>query len=220
MLSSDELARAERFHYPKDRSAFVIARASLRWLLGNYLGCPPESLSFKYGTYGKPFLTGSERGKLNFNLSHAGGYALVGFTPGQPIGVDLEAEDPSIEIERLTERFFSPAESRQVLALPTADRVAAFFRTWTRKEAFLKAHGAGLNLPLSQFSVTVDLKEPVRVEQIGWAPEEAKNWAMASFMVREGLPGAIVVGGRLDALCFYGFALPTFLSPSPRSERL
>ncbi len=207
MLSADELARAERFHYAKDRSEFIIARATLRWLLGKYLGRAPESLSFDYGTYGKPSLSATERDKLNFNLSHAGGYALVGITSGQTIGVDLEAENPGIEIERLTERFFSPAESRQVLALPVTDRVPAFFRTWTRKEAFLKAHGAGLNLPLEQFSVTVDLKEPVRVEQIGWAPEEARKWALASFMVAEGLPGAVVVAGQLDALCFYDLTL-------------
>ena len=205
MLSPDELARAERFHYAKDRSAFIIARAGLRWLLGKYLGCAPERLSFRYGAYGKPFIAGPGQGKLDFNLSHAGGYALVGFSSGQPIGVDLEAEDPTIEIERLTQRFFSTAESRQVLALPPTDRVAAFFRTWTRKEAFLKAKGAGLNLPLSGFSVTVSLDAPVRIERINWAPEEAKNFTMSSFMVEAALPGGLVVEGQLSALSFYNF---------------
>lgn len=203
LLSPDEHRRAERFHYPKDRSAFINARASLRRLLGSYLHRPPEAISFDYGAYGKPSLPETEQTGLNFNLSHAGGYALIGFTTGQPIGVDLEAEDPSIEIERLTERFFSPEESRQVLALPAADRVPAFFRTWTRKEAFLKANGAGLSLPLEEFGVTVNLRKPVRIERIKWAPQEVNNWVLSSFMVTEGLPGAVVVGGRLEGLCFY-----------------
>lgn len=203
LLAPDEFTRAGRFHYPKDRSAFITARASLRCLLGHYLRRKPEAISFGYGTHGKPFLAGPEPGGLSFNLSHAGGYALIGFTTGRSIGVDLEAEDPSINVERLAERFFSSHEYQKVLALPTAERVPAFFCAWTRKEAFLKAHGAGLGLPLQKFSVTVNQVEPVRIEWIDWAPEETNDWAMAAFMVAEGLPGALVVEGDLTTLRFY-----------------
>ena len=203
LLAPEEFTRAGRFHYSKDRSAFITARASLRCLLGHYLRRKPEAISFGYGTHGKPFLAGPEPGGLSFNLSHAGGHALIGFTTCRSIGVDLEAEDPSINVERLAERFFSPHEYREVLALPAAERVPAFFRTWTRKEAFLKAHGAGLGLPLDQFSVTIDLNKPVRLERIDWAPEQTDDWAMAGFMVAEGLPGAVVVEGELTTLRFY-----------------
>ncbi len=203
LISPPERARAIRFHYPRDSNRYLVARGVLRYLIGNYLNRPPRSLTFGYGPYGKPFLAEDHGSQLFFNLSHAGGYALYAFTTGQPVGVDLEKEDPNIGIEGLTRRFFSPSESSQVLALPDLERVPAFFRTWTRKEAFLKANGAGLSLPLDQFSVTVDINEPVKVARIDWAPEETSKWEAASFMVAEGLPGAVVVGKELRKTSFY-----------------
>lgn len=203
ILSAAELERAARFHYASDRTAYVMARSALRLLLGRYLGLSPETLEFIYGPFGKPALASGFKTGLQFNLSHAGGYALLGFTTGANIGVDLEAEDDTIEIVPLTRRFFSPGESKQVLALPANEQVATFFRTWTRKEAFLKANGAGLSLPLEQFSVTVALQEPVSLERIDWAPNTVTDWAMASLEVAAGLPGAVVVKGDIRELVFY-----------------
>ncbi|MEM9929908.1 MAG: 4'-phosphopantetheinyl transferase superfamily protein, partial [Bacteroidota bacterium] len=169
MLAADEQARADKFHYLHDRNEFIIARATLRRLLGNYLDMPPASLVFQYSEYGKPELALDSQ--LQFNLSHAGSFALIGFTSDRAIGVDLEPVDNLIELARLTSRFFSPAEAQQVLQLPVAEQPPAFFRTWTRKEAFIKAHGQGLRLPLDQFAVTVALDAPLKIEQIDWAPE-------------------------------------------------
>jgi 4'-phosphopantetheinyl transferase len=116
--------------------------------------------------------------------------------------VDLEKTDESIEVGRLTSRFFSPNEAATVLALSADDQPAAFFRTWTRKEAFIKAHGEGLSLPLDQFSVTVALEDAVEIRRIDWAPETVTDWSLASFMVRELLPGAIVLRGEFRE-CFF-----------------
>ncbi|WP_020568326.1 4'-phosphopantetheinyl transferase family protein [Neolewinella persica] len=201
LLSPDEKQRAARFHYPEDRNHFINARGILRSLLGRYLDLPPTAISFTYSAYGKPDL--AAEAPLSFNVSHAGGYGLLGFTSGPPLGVDLEKADESIEIERLASRFFSPTEAAAVLALPPTDQVAAFFRTWTRKEAFIKAHGEGLSLPLDQFAVTVDLDQDVGIQRVDWAPEAVDDWSLGSFMVREGLPGAVVLRGRYGEVFFF-----------------
>ena len=201
LLSPDEKQRAAKFHYPEDRAHFINARGILRSLLGQYLNLAATEVAFTYSAYGKPDL--ATEAPINFNVSHAGGYGLFGFTSGAPLGVDLEKIDESIEVERLASRFFSPIEAAAVLALSPHDRPAAFFRTWTRKEAFIKAHGEGLSLPLDQFSVTVPLDERVQLQRIGWAPETVGDWSLASFMVQEGLPGAVVLRGGLREYSFF-----------------
>ena len=193
VLTVEETARAKRFNFARDRDRYVIARATLKILLGNYLGLPAPRIDLTYGAFGKPALHPGHTAALTFNLSHAGGYALYGFAGGAEVGVDLELEDLGIEVDSLVHRYFSPTEAQRVLALPGRDRRAAFFRTWTRKEAFIKAHGHGLSLPLERFRVSVDLASPVRLEAVGWAPEEVARWAMVSFEVAKGLPGALVV---------------------------
>lgn len=203
LLSVEEKERAAKFYFPEDRDHFINARGILRYLLSRYLQVPAAAVSFQYSTYGKPSLTAET--PLHFNVSHAGGYGLFGFTSGGSLGVDLEKTDESIEVKRLVSRFFSPDEAAEVLALPPDARPAAFFRTWTRKEAFIKAHGEGLALPLDQFAVTVPLDEPVEVRQIDWAPNQAGAWSLTSFMVQEELPGAMVVRGKLEELRFFNW---------------
>ena len=178
----------------------------MRSLLGTYHNLPAQHIQLTYGAFGKPALHPEHVSALRFNLSHAGGYALYGFASGAEVGVDLEREDLSIEVDSLVHRYFSPAEAQSILALPGRDRHAAFFRTWTRKEAFIKAHGQGLSLPLERFSVSVDLSSPVRLEAVDWAPEEVARWAMVSFEVAKGLPGAMVVersGGDLPDVKYF-----------------
>ncbi len=204
LLAPDEQQRAAKFHFQQDRDHFVLARGALRQLLGAYLAQPAAGLVFRYHQYGKPAL--ADNNPLSFNLSHAGGYALVAVTHQAAVGVDLELTDENIEIARLAARFFSSTEAHQVLRLPTAARPAAFFRTWTRKEAFLKAHGQGLSLPLDQFAVTVDLRAPLQLEEIAWAPGTEGDWSLASFMALEGLPGALVLEGRLEVVRYCDFS--------------
>lgn len=203
LLSSEEKQRAAKFHYPEDRDHFINARGILRRLLGQYLSISPTEIAFTFTEFGKPGLAIDT--SLSFNISHAGGYGLFGFSSGAPLGVDLEKVDASIEVERLAVRFFSPTEAAAVLALSATDRPAAFFRTWTRKEAFIKAHGKGLSLPLDQFTVTVSLEDPVQFQRIDWAPEMVAEWSLTSFMVREELPGAVVLRGKIQGCSFFDF---------------
>jgi 4'-phosphopantetheinyl transferase len=154
-LSVDEIARAERFRVPKVREQFIVARGTLRTLLGRYLGIDPAEAAFVYGPLGKPAL--AERWadtSIHFNLSHSGDVALYAFSVGRELGVDVERHRPAEKIEGIASRFFSPRECAALQALPDEQRRELFFRYWTVKEAYLKARGKGLSVPLRQVEVS------------------------------------------------------------------
>ena len=195
VLCPDELTRAERFHRAADHDRYVVTRAALRRILA--ASTPPRApaaLRFRYSPHGKPALAAA--GGLSFNVSHDRDYALVALGRGvAPLGVDLERVDHSIPVADLVSRFFAPAEQRAVLNLPERQRHEAFFRTWTRKEAFIKAHGGGLSIPLDRFAVSVDFGAPASLSWVDWRGERAGCWQLWSFTVAEGLPGALALGG-------------------------
>jgi 4'-phosphopantetheinyl transferase len=156
-LDRDERHRAARFHFDRDRRRFESGRGLLRHLMGRYTGTDPAALCFAYGPQGKPSLTG-EAGptRVEFNLSHSSGWALLGVTRGRAIGVDLKAARHVPELEDIARRTFAPAEANQVLHLPPVQRTEWFYACWTRKEAFVKAVGGGLSVALDRFEVSVD----------------------------------------------------------------
>lgn len=197
MLSTDETERAARFHFQRDRDRFVVGRACLRVHLGRYLERPPELLRFSYEDRGKPALDPPER--LAFNLAHAEGLAVYAVCLDAEVGVDVEpfqAEPP----ERVPERFFSPAEVTTLRALPDEEQPAAFLRCWTRKEAFLKARGDGLSLPLDAFDVTLAPGDAPRLVRTGWDADEAAEWSLHD--LSSSFPGYVaalaVRGGEWD----------------------
>ncbi len=192
-LSADERARAERFYFERDRRHFVAARGVLRWLLAAYLDWEPQAVRFEYGPYGKPALARPERG-LCFNLSHSHGLALFAFCRGHQVGVDLEKMRPDVDGLALAERFFSRREVAALRALPARERRPAFWRGWTRKEAYLKGRGDGLALPLHGFSVSLgaDRADLLEVED---DPGEAARWTLASVAVEPGYAAALAVAG-------------------------
>jgi 4'-phosphopantetheinyl transferase len=175
VLSFDERERALRFHRELDRRRYVIGRGVVRTVLGRYTCSTPRALVFRYNEFGKPFL---EDGAVAFNVSHSGGRMLIGLSPGFEIGVDVEQMRGDPLTDRVPERFFSPREVSDLKALAAPLRSAAFFRCWTRKEAFLKGHGEGLSLPLADFDVTLTPGEPAALLHTAWAPDEAKEWRL------------------------------------------
>jgi 4'-phosphopantetheinyl transferase len=177
LLSGDEVARARRFRFERDRNRFVVGRAVLRLLLGRYLEQPPDTIRFSYSAHGKPDLTDFS-GKVMFNLSHSEDLALYAFCLDVEIGVDVERFRRRHAREDVAERFFSPSEVAVLRSLPPPGRPEAFLRCWTRKEAFVKARGDGLSLPLDQFDVTLAPGEPARLLRTAWAPEEAASWSL------------------------------------------
>jgi 4'-phosphopantetheinyl transferase len=153
-LSEDEKARAARFVFEKDRDRYIVSRGILRDILARYLQMSPGELRFCYGRLGKPSLVSDV--DLRFNLSHSEELALYAVAEGSEVGVDLETVSPRKDLDRDVTDFFSEEEAATIRAIPEIDRLQAFYLCWTRKEAYLKAKGCGLSLPLGDFSVPLD----------------------------------------------------------------
>ena len=126
-LSTDEQERANRYHFARDREAYIVRRGRLRLILGSYLGLDPTSLQFSYNPFGKPALQPVEAGELLFNISHSQGLALFAFARQVDIGVDLEHLRSDVNHLALAEHFFSAAERAELNALPLLARHQAFF---------------------------------------------------------------------------------------------
>lgn len=193
-LSADERRRAASFLFPRHRRAFVRARASLRAILARYLGEGPEHLGFVLGPHGKPELA-DPKSALRFNLSHSGGLALLAVSRAREVGVDVEALRPVPDAEAIAERFFSPAESAALRLLPTEQRLLAFFRCWTSKEAYLKAIGDGLAKPLDGFDVAVDPGAPARLLRVACDREEARRWSLLALDAGPGYVATLSAAG-------------------------
>lgn len=199
LLTPDETARADRFHFERHRRRFTVGRGCLRELLGGYLGRAPDSLRFAYGEKGKPVLTGSAPAAsagLDFNLSNSHELALAAVAVGTALGVDLEHLRPMPDALEIAERFFSPAERRILAAVPAARRDEAFFNCWTRKEAYLKAVGDGLTAPLDRFDVTLEPGEPARFLAIEGDPGAAKRWSLFHLWPAPAYLGALAIPAR------------------------
>jgi 4'-phosphopantetheinyl transferase len=152
LLDSDEAARAVRFRHECDRNRYIASHGILRLLLSRHVDRVPAAVRFHTTGHGKPVLSGSE---LRFNLSHSRHLAMIAISRELAVGCDIEFHDERFLAENIPERFFSPAEVAELRALPPTEQLAAFFAGWTRKEAYAKARGLGLALPLDSFDVSL-----------------------------------------------------------------
>lgn len=198
-LATDERVRAGRFKFERDTRRFVVTRSALRAVLGAYLGVPPRSLTFSYGAHGKPALEGAHA-SLDFNVSHSGEMAVVAAAWRRAVGVDVEQWRPLPDLEAIAARVFAPAERATLGALADAERPAAFFRCWTRKEAFIKATGLGLAQPLDRFVVSLAADAPARFLDIAGDPDALARWTLHDLRVPAGYAGALVVEGAPRAM--------------------
>jgi len=196
-LDPAEVARADRFHFEKDRRQFVIGRGLLRTILGRYLNLKPHALRFGYAAQGKPFLMeiGDDASSCCFNLSHSAGVVLIAVTANRESGIDLERIRPEFANETIAEEFFSSQEIAALRGLPTHAQPEAFFNCWTRKEAYLKARADGLSFPLSQLSVSLIPGEPAALLRVHGEPDETARWSLLHLNPGTGYVGALVVEG-------------------------
>lgn len=193
LLSADEKERAQRFHFDVHRHRYGVGRGVLRLLLGNYLKVPPQTIEFAYGEQDKPFLSHSE---LEFNVSHAEDVALLAFSWGRAVGVDVEAVRPLSDAENVARISFSQQELAEYTAVSEAQKPQAFFNCWTRKEAFIKAVGTGLSYPLDSFDVSLIPGEAAQLLQIQGSQAEAAKWRLQALDPVDGYVGAIVAAGQ------------------------
>ncbi|MGA8501095.1 MAG: 4'-phosphopantetheinyl transferase superfamily protein [Candidatus Sulfotelmatobacter sp.] len=197
VLSADEAARASRFHFARDRQRYVAARALLRIILASYLETDAGSLRFSYSEKEKPSL-GPEHAHcdVRFNITHSGGIALLAFTRGREIGVDVEQIRHDFDPGAIARRYFSTHEQNQLADLPAEEKVEGFYRCWTRKEAYIKATGDGLSLPLSQFDVSLVPGEPNALLATRPDPSEAGSWLLQEVAAGPGYVAALCARGR------------------------
>lgn len=214
-LAADEQSRAARFHFQRDHERFIVAHGILRTILGFYLNRAPNSLSFCYGLHGKPALVVEPGGAtICFNMSHSRGVALYAVSRGRKVGIDVESiRSLGDEHEKIVDRFFSRRETASLRALPTDLQNYAFFLCWTRKEAYIKARGEGLSLPLDQFDVSLIPGEPAALLSTRPDSDEAFRWNLRELDLTSGYVGALAVEGG-------GWSLSSFQWPRDHSELL
>ena len=199
LLAADERARASRFHFDRDRRHFIVARGLVRQLLGRYAGRAPEHSELRYGPQGKPAL--ADGSDLQFNIAHSHGTGLFAFTRSAPVGVDAE-QIRSIEHVTLAARFFSAAERDAFTRVPAEGREHAFFTYWARKEAYVKALGGGLSVPLDRFDVAAP-DAPARLLADRGDPDAPHRWSLHDVDAGPAFRAALAVRKPDTRICLF-----------------
>jgi 4'-phosphopantetheinyl transferase len=199
LLSEDEVARAGRFYFERDRHRFIVSHGLLRILLARYLNTPFSNVSqlrFCNNDYGKPSLDLDRQDRtLNFNISHSDELVLFAFTYVRQIGVDIEYMRPGLDYQSLAEHHFSALENQMLQALPVSVRLKAFYQCWTRKEAYIKARGKGLSIPLDVFDVSLRPDEPAVLLNSREDPLEMACWRLCALHPDPSYAAALAVEG-------------------------
>lgn len=204
LLSPDEIIRANRFHFEKDRNHFSRCRAALRALLAGYVEISATEILFEYLGGGKPQLAAEQNPRaLQFNVSHSAGVALIAFGSEHRLGVDIERIRGDVDTSSLAERFFSLRERAGLRALPEHLRVPGFYACWTRKEAFMKATGDGLSFPLADFSATTHPDIDPMLEELRGNTEAPKHWFLADLRVADGFRATVAVEAAFSRVDTY-----------------
>ncbi|MBN4075661.1 MAG: hypothetical protein COA71_09705 [SAR86 cluster bacterium] len=184
LLNPEEQKRFERFVFPKHKKQFLIARVLLRSVLGQYLKQPPESLIFARNAYGKPRLASFEKSlPISFNLSHTNGLSVLAVSQGNDLGVDAEYLTRKVDIMKLADRYFSKQEYSELEALDVRAFDERFFKLWTLKEAYIKACGMGLAIPLRDFSFSFSSNE-IAVNFAEERDDKSELWQFWQFVYK------------------------------------
>ena len=202
-LTSDETERAAKFHFELHRNRYIAGRGVLRRILSEYTSIHPAELVFTYSSTGKPALqmaAALRTPDLHFNLAHSEDLAVFAITSAGPVGVDVEHIRQLKDMDDLVARFFSSRENERFQQLAADDKPAAFFNLWTRKEALLKATGAGIAGGLNQVEVSFLHGEPARLLSIGGDPSKSNGWFLHNLEAASGFAGAVAVQGKCTAV--------------------
>lgn len=200
-LEPEELDRASRFRFERLQRHFVVSRGFLRNVLARYMEVRPQDLRFVYNDYGKPSLAGQQ--SLRFNMSHSHEVALVAVARDAALGVDVEYIRADFASEEIAKRFFSRREVETLTSLPREEIVAAFFRCWTRKEAYIKAIGKGLSQQLDRFDVTLAPYEPAALLQAD--AEDTSSWSLSDIDVGSDYASALAVEGTPSVISYWKY---------------
>jgi 4'-phosphopantetheinyl transferase len=202
VLSAAEQERAARFAFARDRDRYAVARAILRQLLGGYLRERPQDVVFETLPDGKPIVAATGRiPGVRFNISHSHQFALFAFCLEYELGIDIEKIKPEVAFEGIENHYFSPKERAELKTLPRDLRPEGFFLCWTRKEAYVKARGEGLKVPLESFSVSLTPGNPAVLQS-----SDEQRWSLYSLDPTAGFVGALAAEGRGHRLQFWDWS--------------
>jgi 4'-phosphopantetheinyl transferase len=180
LLDADETDRLERFRRRPDRALFLCAHVLVRSVLSRYADVRPADWRFAAGHRGRPEIAGPGRSPLRFNLSHTAGLAACVVTDGWDCGIDVESRNRRRDPLAVADRVTTPAERAVLEALPEALRSQHFLTCWTLKEAYAKARGLGLALPLRHYGFVVD-GDAIRIDITDPGHRDAgEGWQFAS----------------------------------------
>lgn len=177
-LNREERLQQKRFYFEKDRHQYLITRALVRSVLSLYVNqISPEKWKFKKNAYGKPFISNNSLLiPLRFNLSHTDNLVVMAVTLDREIGVDVEYLPRLGKTLEIASHFFSPIEVEHLLALPPEKQKSRFFDLWTLKEAYIKACGMGLSIPLDHFSYSFSQQGKIEIHFEPERDDQPKYW--------------------------------------------
>lgn len=177
LLSSEELARMARLQVPSMMQQFVVTRAALRTVLSScFPGVDPTDWEFSRNPWGRPAIVNAEaKGRVSFNIAHTEGLIVIALSGKGEVGVDVEKTSRTARALALADRYFSAAEAAALRSLPAAQQHQRFLELWTLKEAYIKACGKGLAIPLRHFSFVLD-EAPLRIAFDEQRPDEPSRW--------------------------------------------
>lgn len=207
-LSADELLRGDRLIVEAKKNRFLAGRGFLRETLSGYLGVPPREVQLGAGAYGKPFLNDTSYPPIRFNISHAGEFAIIALTLQAEVGIDVELMDRDLSFPEIARRYFSTSEQSALFGLAVDERLDAFYRCWTRKEAYLKGIGAGFSRQSTSFDVTLVPGAPAEILSDRLFPEEANAWSLCDIDVPEGYLAALSHSGKAPKIRYHSESSP------------
>lgn len=187
-LSISEIEKANNFKFEEDTFRFILGHSLTRMILGKYLGIFPSKLNFNYGDSGKPQVENTEQ-NIFFNISHSNEFVAIIFSKIRLIGVDIEHIDKNKENEKIVRNFFNKKEVEAYFNLKDSQKIEAFYRYWTCKEAYVKAIGKGLNCSFKSFNVSNIYSKSITIKGKGI---ESEKWNIKAFNHGEKYVGAVV----------------------------
>ncbi len=203
-LSPDELERAGRFLKEEHHHRFILGRGGLRKILSRYQGVHPAGISFQYSSHGKPSLVDRDNSeRLSFNLSHSKDLAIAAVAWDRLVGIDVEYMRENLDFLKLAGRFFAKNEAEALLNVSLNQRKETFFRIWTRKEAYIKAHGKGLSLPLDQFEVSTGPEKIPLLLHTLHDPMDKDKWSLSGINTWEGYLCTLACEGVIGTIRFW-----------------
>ena len=195
-LNSTERAHWRKLHFEKHQLRYVFSHGVLRNILAGYAGVSPNTIHFSVNRFGKPFIDMPEVDpRISFNMSHADDLTIVAVTLAQAVGVDVESVRPIPELDNIARDYFSDAERALLQSSPAGLKEQAFCLCWTRKEAYVKAVGKGLSIPLNSFDTSMHPVTKGRSLNSTEHAPQIEGWWLSDLTLPFGYVGALVVEG-------------------------